>query len=396
MKVNFFRIIAIAMVSSITIINYLKLSSNKAIGGDSSWISVLIATFCVISIFVLIYNYKTFLGSAQIVKVVVCYGFIVVLSILLNNKEYRIFHIINILTEQTYWIMTFLIAYLIVRRDMNSKKILYFLILLSFPFLVYSYANIALFYNYFLAFNYQAINESYYLLCFLPFFLMSKSNIIKYTGVISIVVALLFSVKRTGNIALVLSLAIYFSFYIFTNSETVRVKYTRYIYMGLFLILSFYSIDYFNVMTNYYLIERFEIISIDEGSGRYDIWLDTINKIRDMNFMDLVVGNGYNAVLQSSVMNSAHNDFLEVLYDYGLPALFIYSMIYFYLFKYWRNMHKTKYIYANAFLASIVIFVVLSSFSHLVIYPSYFIYITIFWGVIISSFETYQFKLKSN
>ena len=54
----------------------------------------------------------------------------------------------------------------------------------------------------------------------------------------------------------------------------------------------------------------------DEGSGRLDIYNASIALIESSDFIGHVIGHGYNAVKYQLEL-SAHNDFLEIIYDFG-------------------------------------------------------------------------------
>ena len=50
-------------------------------------------------------------------------------------------------------------------------------------------------------------------------------------------------------------------------------------------------------------------------------------------------------------------------------------------------MKKIQYLYANQFLVSIICFFVMSMLSHVIMIPSYMMFICLFWGMILSDYK---------
>ena len=71
-------------------------------------------------------------------------------------------------------------------------------------------------------------------------------------------------------------------------------------------------------------IERIEGTSAD--NGRYEIYLKVINLIYNSNIIDIFTGHGQMAV-KNDTGKGAHNDILEIIYDYGIIAAFFYLSI---------------------------------------------------------------------
>jgi O-antigen ligase len=100
------------------------------------------------------------------------------------------------------------------------------------------------------------------------------------------------------------------------------------------------------------------------------------------------LGLGYNAVaLSSSAFSSAHNDFLEIIYDYGFIGLILYILFIIKIVKYNIILYKDSSIYAEGFSVSIILFLVISMFSHLILYQTYFFYLLIYWGIHIGKID---------
>ena len=76
---------------------------------------------------------------------------------------------------------------------------------------------------------------------------------------------------------------------------------------------------------------RFEAMNEDEGNGRLDIYSDVFVQYLDSDLFSQLFGHGYNMVSVVLKGPSAHNDFLEVLYDYGIIGFIILSICMFVL-----------------------------------------------------------------
>ena len=77
---------------------------------------------------------------------------------------------------------------------------------------------------------------------------------------------------------------------------------------------------------------------------------------------------------------SAHNDFLEVMYDFGLVGLLFYVLIHLSLIKWTIRLFRNGSPFAFPVLISYVCFFVMSMVSHLILYPTYFGLLTAFWA----------------
>ena len=73
------------------------------------------------------------------------------------------------------------------------------------------------------------------------------------------------------------------------------------------------------------LTERVTREETEEGHDRYAIWELSIYMIQNSTKDKLILGHGYAGVRNDSFLEiSAHNDFLEIIYDYGLIIFVLY------------------------------------------------------------------------
>lgn len=177
-------------------------------------------------------------------------------------------------------------------------------------------------------FEYQD-NAAYTLLYFLPIILCVKKNVLKICGIVIILIAMIFSMKRGGLIAFALAVLVYYliySLYISSqNKSRIRILLTSIIAFGLF----FYIFNYYDSVSGNAITSRFQSIEDDQGSGRVEIWNWIFDSYgQNGSLFSTILGHGWNAVYRDSGIRSAHNDFLEILYDFGVIALFIYITFY--------------------------------------------------------------------
>ena len=174
------------------------------------------------------------------------------------------------------------------------------------------------------------LGTSYYVLFLLPTLLLTPYKWLRYMGLFITGLVLFSSFKRGGVIAFVLAIVAY----LFVKEVLVERKFTRLLVflialIALFIILIFVD----NAMGNI-ISERILNIQEDGGSGRDQVWATTWNMIKASDLQQLLFGHGYNAVLKCSPLElSAHNDFLEMLFNYGIIGLVPYLVLHFQLIK---------------------------------------------------------------
>lgn len=212
------------------------------------------------------------------------------------------------------------------------------------------------------------IGSSFFLLYLLPLILTFNSKLIKIATTTIVILTLFISMKRSGVLALGISLFFFifirqyvlhkFNFKSFIGSLiTVFIVGMLFVYLGS------------NDSNKENIFERFENIEKDKGSGRLEVWEITTSMITDQDMLKLIVGNGYNTVLRDSRLQlSAHNDFLEVAYDYGLIGLLLYVCAFISLGLYIVKMILTRSEYAPSAAMLFIIYSAQSLISHIIIY----------------------------
>lgn len=210
------------------------------------------------------------------------------------------------------------------------------------------------------------LGSSYYALYILPIALIKPSITTRLLSIITVSLAIFSSVKRGGVMALALGLLAYI---ITQQIVSKRNKFSKVI-IGIAILLIFACIFfYIGTLGDNNIFERFETIQEDQGSGRTEVWEEAWRLINDQGFGNYLIGNGFNRVVENSfLLLSAHNDYLEAWFDFGLIGVLLYSIA---ILGYLRItflcvLRKRKYAPEMVLLASIII--VLSLISHIAIY----------------------------
>ena len=211
------------------------------------------------------------------------------------------------------------------------------------------------------------IGGAYYPLFLLPVLLLIASNKLKYVVILVVLCVLLSSLKRGGLVAFGLGLLAYI---VCDNMISVKQGMRRISLSVFFIVVLISAFLWMDTYNDDSIIERFSMIQDDEGSGRIGIWKQTWFMIINSSGLNFLFGHGYNAVVRDSpLFFSAHNDLLEIWYDYGLIGLLLFLIAMFSWLKLMHRLYVIKYpLFPHlAMLAMIV--AVLMMISHVVIYP---------------------------
>lgn len=238
-------------------------------------------------------------------------------------------------------------------------------------------------------------NVVYYLLMFLPLTPIIKSNLLRKILYLLQGFVVLASNKRTALIAFVCYCLC--SEWMNNKNITGRKKAYKGIAYILIVIILYIAFPVICQKLNITVFNELEAshIAEDGGSNRLFIYGQLWLAQKNSDLLHWVVGAGYNSVLLSKICTdgvlggnvSAHNDFLEVLYDYGIVGLAIYISFFINIIRKAIKMKKDKYKYAVSFIASILMVISISLTSHLVIYLNYYAVIFVFWALCLADYR---------
>lgn len=228
-------------------------------------------------------------------------------------------------------------------------------------------------------------SDIYYSLGLFPFVLvMTKNKRIKTVAVLGMFFAVFFSNKRTGIIAFIIAYVVFkLVSEKVSNANNFLNALKTVLIIAVILLAFYYAGRYFDNKFALGIFERLERLQDDGGSGRDKIYAAIWQEYKDSGFAEKIFGHGMYATNALTGFN-AHNDFLEVLYDYGVFAFIFIICFYLSLIRHCVNMVKQASPYAAAFSASIVIGLFLSMFSFMLVYFTYVTPIVAFWGYSLS------------
>ena len=270
-----------------------------------------------------------------------------------------------------------------------SPKVFYIGLIVALLILFYTFLNV---YQIMLlsAFFYDVhTSASYIFLLLLPFFLVSNNKILMWGGVVFIAALMVFSLKRGGILSFALALMVFFGVESIITKRKAKIKSL----IGIILVMAIIALvvtywlgDYFDT-----IVERFRSISDDGGSSRDSVYETTWTMITRSEPTSLFFGHGWNMVLEDSPMDlSAHNDFMEVIYDFGVFAFCRYLFFFYRLYKTMFRLIKLRSVNAAPFAFSVITFTINSTIAHVFIYPFNFIAVAAVWGYILGKEKTRQ------
>lgn len=237
-------------------------------------------------------------------------------------------------------------------------------------------------------------NLFFFVLCALPFIFLVKHPLISSTLYLLSLAICVITLKRSAMIAMVCIALVYIYSLLLHKKRKGAWK-------SILTIISVGVIGFSMLTTKLegYLTrasQRIDNISEDEGSGRLPLYEDVISHMkRNHDLSAWVIGAGYGSIVATNHTN-AHNDALQMLYEFGIVGLMFYLWMLYIMFKKLLQLHKVKHEYFTAYATSAIIVIMLGLVSNLVVFYSYFAFITFFWGAIDGYTQTNKTTLPSN
>ena len=241
----------------------------------------------------------------------------------------------------------------------------------------------------------RAQNSIYYVIIFLPMLVFLKRPTIKKSLAVVLVILALLSNKRT----VFLSVLAYFLTYEFMSRKDIskNKKIIKAIGYSALIIFIYFIWPIITQDLNITVLKELSLANIqaDGGSNRIYIYSVLWKNQLTGSVKHWLIGDGYNAVLLAHICKdgvgggwvSAHNDFLEIIYDYGIVGFVLYISFLVMLIRTGIKMQKMHYEYASAFMGTVIMVIVMSMTSHLIIYLNYYVIIFMFWAICISDYN---------
>lgn len=235
-------------------------------------------------------------------------------------------------------------------------------------------------------------NSVYYPICLLPWTLTSTKK-----SIISIVIALicvLLSSKQGAFIAISSVILCFTLVYVTKTGRAIKQK--AIILFGVFAIAGSYLYSYVLDAYDTNVLEGFSTLSDDGGNGRADIYSEVITKFSDSNVFQLILGHGGLNSVANDIGISAHNDILEMLYDYGVFGFILYCLFVVFLIKKTLFSIRIKSDISLKLSASVCVFFVLTMVSHVFFVLKYSLFLFSMWGMSINQLSMKIYENKKN
>ena len=229
-------------------------------------------------------------------------------------------------------------------------------------------------------------SDIYFSLGLFPFALQLLKGKIKRIIIILMEFLAVFMVnKRTALISFGVALVAYLLIYSWINEKNKVSAILKSIVMATIVAYVFYKVSiYIDLKYDMNIYNRLFNIMEDGGSGRTDIYQRVWTAFKDSSFVEKLFGHGMNAAGKVGGAGYAHNDFLEVLYNYGVFAFVSVAVFYVSLIAQGIKLTKRRSPYAASFIFSLIIGLFLAMFSYFLIYYTYVTCIMAFWGYVLA------------
>jgi O-antigen ligase len=220
-------------------------------------------------------------------------------------------------------------------------------------------------------------NLIFWCLCVVPVLLLVNKKWVRSVTIVLSILIVLVTGKRSATIAIALVLLTY----ILDSTSSGERKKGSTIGIIIFVMVLYFVISRYLEGTFLGVINRLGSMQEDRGSGRLTIYQDVINVLKENNFADWLVGRGRGSIKITRHSN-AHNDALQMLFEFGIVGLIGYIMLLVYIFKRLIVLRKSKSTTYLSYATSVIITVVLGLVSNLVVFHSYFAFICAYWGIV--------------
>lgn len=217
------------------------------------------------------------------------------------------------------------------------------------------------------------------IMIFLPLVYFIKSPYLKFGLIALILYIVILSAKRTALIVFCSSLIIYI------YASVRKCRRLKINFKSLFSVLII-TLSLIFVVQHLFLgsakeslentIERMSNMDDDSNEERENIYTKVINEIENSSIGSIVFGHGYNGVSRDLFGHPAHNDYLEIIYDYGLLSLYMYILIFIsILFLYQKNRIKLR---DNPYIMIVFLTIVIMNSANCFITNPTYVYVCMF------------------
>ena len=328
-----------------------------------------------LSFFILMKNNLFKVKYTVVCKYIILWLVLIILQTALTSKTLD--RLIINLYYVSIWSVSYLFFYLITSANIyKSHFVISRMIYLSIVVVIVYFFTATMFYR---AFGLSgSLGHSYYLLCFMPWVFVVSEKKTKIILLAFFLLAILVSAKRTSILASAVFMLIYFSTFAKKYNYFVRILF---VVFAIGIVSSLYFFVDENILGGH-ITERFS--NLERGADTRDEIRAEVLKLYDTSALtDKLIGHGYNSVIETNTMDlSAHNDYVETLYDHGLIMLLLQLLIIARLLFLALRLRKIGDEMFPSFISSVFLYIIMAYTTHLILYPYYFCFLTGFWGFV--------------
>lgn len=237
-------------------------------------------------------------------------------------------------------------------------------------------------------------NAAYAALFYLPFVLCFKNKLIKIVVSLLFFLAIVFSLKRGGFFAFFAGIFayLYVMYYVLGNH---KVKIWELLIIVLVIFGPYYLFQMSDFAPGELMLARFDDMAESGGSGRLYIYMNKLKIIGNSGTLGLIFGHGWMATGNEGMIGvTAHNDFLEMFYDFGIIGFSLFIWVWVSLIRLCKELIIEKSRYAAPMAASLAILFVNNCVAHIWIYSNYLATFAMFWGFVLAAKELNYFKIN--
>lgn len=198
----------------------------------------------------------------------------------------------------------------------KSRNLLILLLMLPIFYTAYRYLSVII----------VDPDSLFYITLLFPLVFCLNKDLYKIIAFILVGIICAISAKRSILIAYSFCLFIFILQYSILNRKNKKSAITNAI-MLIGILLGVYWLIQSNSEVIDHITLRFQSISEDNGSGRQDIYDQLWKAYNNNPIMQKMFGNGYRSAVAVLGGVPAHNDMLEILYDFGILTLLCYIYI---------------------------------------------------------------------
>lgn len=226
-----------------------------------------------------------------------------------------------------------------------------------------------------------SINSIYYVLCAIPFVIKCPNRVVRLVLLMIVTTATIISGKSTCVVAIAL-IWIIMLIYDKKKGQSVSLSGVMAFLTALVAFLGMWSFLKAHLASGSIVevfLDVWKEFSLG-GNGRSEIYQLALSKYSESNLFGQLFGHGFGAI-DDAMSIGTHNDFLMVLYNYGVIGVILYVHFWISLIFECRKQilnRKNEYI---AFLSSIIIYFVLSMASNVLNTQIQFLLLCVFWGI---------------